>query len=90
MISKYFDAGALGKIKDQELLGRLWHIKGIKVLEDTLKTPEEYLEGKYFAQFEKLDPEAKIINNYNDNYSAWVQNQSNNFSWQFMISCFFS
>jgi hypothetical protein len=70
MISKYFDAGALGKIKDQELLGRLWHIKGIKVLEDTLKTPEEYLEGKYFAQFEKLDPEAKIINNYNDNYSA--------------------
>ena len=47
------------------LLDDTWNIDGIKILEDTVATPNEYLTKKYFTSLQTLPKEAKIIRHFN-------------------------
>lgn len=66
-INKFFDINAIDKIHNKDALYTIWHIDDIKVLSNTLKTPEEYLKGNYFAEFEQFDSTYNIIKHYNMN-----------------------
>ena len=47
------------------LLDQTWNIDEIKVLENTILTPDQYLTEKYFEIFQELPPNSKIIRHFN-------------------------
>ena len=66
-LKKFINVDMIDKINtiNPGLLGEIWHIDDINVLENTVKTPRQYLMGKYFAELQNLPKNATIVKHYN-------------------------
>lgn len=67
-MSVFIDIDVIDKInsKNYDLLSGTWNIDGIKILEDSVLTPDEYLTNKTFANLQKLPEGATIVRHYNE------------------------
>ena len=66
-IGRFIDVDIIDKINsiDHYLLASTWHIDQIKILEDTVLSPDQYLMENYFKNFQELADNAKIIKHFN-------------------------
>uniref|UniRef100_A0A6G6ABN5 Divergent protein kinase n=1 Tax=Borely moumouvirus TaxID=2712067 RepID=A0A6G6ABN5_9VIRU len=67
LLSKFINVSIIDDInsKNRNMLNGTWNIDTIKILEDSVLSPEEYLLGKTFELFEKLPENVKIIKHFN-------------------------
>ncbi|AYV85074.1 MAG: putative serine threonine protein kinase [Satyrvirus sp.] len=70
-LGNFLKVGVIDKINDAnyELLSGTWDIDGIKILENTVLTPNQYLN--HFEIFQELPPGSKIVQHFNANNSMW-------------------
>ena len=63
LINKFIDIKVIDKINkvNPEQLHLAWNIYGVKLLEDTVKTPSEYLSGDYFKELEIIPKDMGYI-----------------------------
>lgn len=66
-IDKFINTKIINKINNTNgyLLDNTWYIDGIKNLENTVKTPNDYLVNKYFNIYQNLPNNANIIKHFN-------------------------
>jgi len=66
-ISKFLKTRTIDQINKNNhyLLNTMWNIDTIKILEDTVKTPEEYLLGTVFSEYKTLPKNGNVIMHYN-------------------------
>lgn len=67
MLNKFIDLAAIDKINanNRKLLDRTWYIDNIRVLEKTVKTPDEYLKGGQFKFLQTLPKQYNIVKHFN-------------------------
>lgn len=66
-IDNFIDVATIDKINanNWSLLDNTWFIDGLKVLEDTVQTPSQYLDKQYFGTYQELPDGANIVKHYN-------------------------
>lgn len=66
-IKKFIDIKTMDKIWgiNKGLLDRTWSIDKVTVLENTVKTPNEYLMGNIFARYHKLPIDGTVVRSFN-------------------------
>lgn len=67
-LNNFIKVNAIDKINtiNGELLNETWNIDGIKILEGTVSTPNEYLSGNIFSELQILPTDAKIVRHFNE------------------------
>lgn len=67
LLSRFIKIGVIDKINDTNklLLDDTWNIDEIKILEDSVKTPHQYLTDGTFELFQKLPSNGKVIRHFN-------------------------
>jgi len=67
LIGKFIKVDVIDQINstNRQLLNQSWHIDQIDILENTVRTPDEYLTENYFASLQKIPEYATIINHFN-------------------------
>lgn len=65
-MNKFIRTKTIDKINDNyEYASNIWGIDKISLLENTIKTPNEYLMGKHFNSYLKLPENGRVIVHYN-------------------------
>lgn len=69
-LASFFKVDVIDRINktNRELLDITWNIDNITILENILRTPEEYLMGDFFVGFQNLPQNINIRRHYNKNY----------------------
>lgn len=67
-LSRYFKINIIDRVNkiNRQLLDQTWNIDKLKILEDTLKTPDEYLMGNYFKVLQFLPNGSNIVRQFNE------------------------
>lgn len=67
-LSKFIKVKTIDEINsiNYHLLSDTWHIDNIKILEDSVSTPDQYLMGNHFKKFQKLPPKSKVVRHFNE------------------------
>ena len=67
LMAKFLDTKTIDKINknNRYLLDITWHIDRIKILEDTVKTPDEYMMGNYFTEYQNLPKGGNVVRHFN-------------------------
>lgn len=66
-LKKFINVDVIDKINSTNpgILNTLWHIAGVKILEDTVETPQQYLTRKYFHEYLILPANGNVIKHFN-------------------------
>lgn len=66
-IGRFIKVNVIDRINanNYDLLNQTWNIDQIKILENTVKTPEQYLMQNFFDHFQKLPRDHNIIRHFN-------------------------
>uniref|UniRef100_A0A6C0LTI6 Protein kinase domain-containing protein n=1 Tax=viral metagenome TaxID=1070528 RepID=A0A6C0LTI6_9ZZZZ len=68
LLSKFMDIRLINRIMkhNKDILDSNWYIDGIRVLEKTVQTPEEYLMGNTFKEYQNLPNNGEIVKHFNE------------------------